>query len=124
MEKLTADVRALHDQVRRLDSLLHQAGTVTDLADKRADAAHDQAERNNRRIRRLFAAGLVAAFLWTPATAYFAMWMHERVRNTCLPSSLLVDYVNGDRTPDLTRDEPWYCDLFPGTGHPEVPPAP
>jgi hypothetical protein len=118
MEELTAGVRELHQRVGHLDDLLRERDVTTDLSEKLSAAAHDVAEQNTRRIRLLWIVGTVVALLWTPMTAWGAMWMHERVRNTCLPSVLLVEYVGGDREPNLDRNEPWYCGIFPGTNHP------
>lgn len=118
MEELTQGVRELHARVGHLDDLLHERTVIADLADRRADAAHDAAERNLGRIKRLWAAGMAVAFLWTPMTAYSAVWMHERVRNTCLPDVLLVQVLDGNKNPSLDH-EPWYCGMFPGTGRPQ-----
>ncbi len=109
MEDFAEGVRALHQRVAQLDSLLQERSVVTDLADRRADAAADLAERNTGRINRLFVAGLLVALLWTPATAYGAVWLHERVRNHCYPG---VVYEAGNPP----AAEPWYCGAFPGTG--------
>lgn len=117
MEEFDAGVRELHERVGRLDDLLRQAGTVTDLADRRSDAAHEQAEKNHRRIRRLWIAGLIVAFLWTPTTAYSAVWLHERVRNHCYPGVVYAE-------PARPGGEPWYCGAFPGTGRPDHAPPP
>lgn len=112
MEELSEGVRELHQRVEALGELLHRTGEATDFSDRRADAAHDVAERNSFRIRRLFVAGLIVAFGWTPFTAYGAVWVHERVRNTCYPG---VVHVEGHPT---AGEAPWYCGIFPGTGRP------
>lgn len=118
MREFSEGVRELHERVEALDGLLHERTAVADLSERRADAAHAVSERNTHRIRLLWIAGVVVAFLWTPMTAYAAVWVHERVRNTCLPSVLLVEYVNGEDV-RLDGPEPWYCGIFPGTRHPE-----
>lgn len=108
-DEFETGVRDLHEKVGRLDELLNQRTIVTDLADRRADAAHAVAEEATKKIRRVIVACALVAFLWTPLTAYGAVWMHERVRNHCYPG---VTYQA--ETPPA--DEPWYCGAFPGTG--------
>lgn len=118
MEELTRGIQDLHQRVEDLDTLLHQRTLVADLRERRVEAAHEVAEHNTVRIKRLWAAGLAVAFLWTPVTAYGAVWMHERVRNTCLPDVLLVQVLDGNKNPSVAS-EPWYCGMFPGTGRPQ-----
>lgn len=121
MEDFEEGVRALHQRVGELDALLQQRSLVADLADRRADAAHDEAEtahreaaRNSRRIRRLFTAGVAVALLWTPLTAYGAVWTHELVRNNCYPGVIYDE-------PARPGGEPWFCHIFPGTDRPHSP---
>lgn len=118
MEELTRGVQDLHKRVEDLDTLLHQRTIVADLRERRADAAHEVAEQNVTRIKHLWIAGLIVAFLWTPITAYGAVWVHERVRNTCLPDVLLVQLLDGNKHPSIAH-EPWYCGIFPDTGQPQ-----
>lgn len=115
MEELTQGIRELHTRVGDLDALLRERSMVTDLSERRADAAHEQAtvaqhaaQLNSRRIRVLWICGLFVALLWTPLTAYGAVWVHERIRNNCYPGAL---YVAGP-PPSV---EAWYCGIFPGT---------
>lgn len=109
MEELSAGVRDLHERVGRLDELLQADRVVEDLREKRADAAHDVAERTSRRVRLMLVAGVLVAFGWTPLTAYGAVWVHELVRNNCYASVEFADQ------PPAPADEPWYCGAFPGT---------
>ncbi len=115
MEEFTEGVRDLHQQVRRLDTLLHERTTVADLSERRADAAHATAEETRRRLRWLLVAGLFVALVWTPVTAYGAVWTHEKVRNNCYPTVAFEP----DPVPIPASGEPWYCGMFPGTDHPE-----
>jgi hypothetical protein len=109
MEELSAGIRDLHDRVRHLDEQLRERGETHDLHERLGAAAMEVAELTRSRIRWLWAAGMMVALLWTPATAYGAVWFHELVRNTCYPAVVLEH-----RHP---AEQPWYCSIFPGTHH-------
>jgi hypothetical protein len=117
MKELTEGVRALHQRVEQLDEQLHEHRGLADLREKLGAAAIAQAENTRALLRKMIVVQIVGLVLWTPVVAYGAVWMHERVRNTCLPTVLLVDYLNGDEHP-VPGVEPWYCGIFPGTNHP------
>ena len=114
-EELSRGVHDLHERVEQLDDLLRSRVSTADLRERRADAAHQRAEENSHRIRRLWLAGLAVALLWTPSTAYGAVWMHERIRNHCYPGVMFT----AENPPAV---EAWYCNIFPGTGRHSAPP--
>ncbi len=108
MQPFGEGVRDLHERVARLDELLTVQVRADVFREKRADAAVDRAEKNTVKIRQLWTAGLLVTLLWTPTTAYGAVWMHEKIRNNCYPGAI---HIEGPPP----GGEAWYCGIFPGT---------
>lgn len=107
--------QALMRRLDGIDELFSRQEQERDFSERLGAAALDMAEgakvtaagvaRLTHRIATVLAVGLL---LWTPVVAYGAVWMHERVRNTCYPLGVAQGQA----------DEPWYCGIFPGTNHP------
>jgi len=115
-EQLHEGVRDLHDRVTRLSDSLQADRVARDLSERLAGAADETAERTRSRLHHVAVVLALGLLLWTPLTAYGAVWLHEKVRNNCYP---LAAY--GQPAAPPPAEEEWYCGLFPGTDHPMPP---
>lgn len=119
-ESQVEEVRVLLERLDSIDNLFARERRERDLAEKLAAAADAHADRavaavreTRRILRTVVAVVALGLVLWTPFVAYGAVWVHERVRNSCYPA--LAELIHA--TP--TSADPWYCGLFPGTGRPD-----
>lgn len=116
MDELHEGVRDLHERVARLSDSLQADRVARDLSERLAGAADETAERTRSRLHHVAVVLALGLLLWTPLTAYGAVWLHEKVRNNCYPAAVYDVLI-----PPTPVEEQWYCGLFPGTDHPMPP---
>lgn len=105
----------LNGRLDSIDSEFADEQTRRDLSEKLGAAAvtvAEDAKRTAKRamgnLRTIVAVVAVGLVIYTPLIAYGAIWLHERVRNTCYPADVLVRAA--------PQPDHWYCEIFPGTG--------
>lgn len=116
MEELSQGIRELHQRVTELDELMQVDARARDLSERMGLAATVAAEEAARlavvahdMVKKIIVIVAIGLVVWTPFVGYGAIWFHEMVRNHCYsPTTMHV--------PSASMD-PWYCGIFPGTGH-------
>jgi hypothetical protein len=111
-DALIRGARDAHRELDGVDDALAELFTTRDLHERlvsgTAAVVETTAADARQRWGRMRVAMVVLALLWTPTTAYAAVWTHEVVRNTCYGAGLPGELP-------VPLQDHWYCGMFPGT---------